>query len=149
MIIKIQDVKVGPEEELIDYTITGQFKNGKNVIIHGKPDQDLSGLIGKEIECLLLVNNLGFESDLNLYGNDTKVYECKYLGFYDFLEDWTNHISKYYVFKNTKFYAIEVKGGYFLGLWKTFRYKNFKFKGNQTYRFWIPSFGLIAWHPIE
>lgn len=148
MIIRIKDVQIGPEEELIDYNISCQLKKGKDIEVHGKPDQDLRKLIGQEINCLLLANNLMLESGLNNQRVVKKVFECKYLGNYEISEDWKGFISEYYVFKNTKFYAMEIDDGFFIGLWKTFLYKNFKVKGNQNYRFWIPSFGLIAWYPV-
>ncbi|MHA2031794.1 MAG: hypothetical protein ACW99Q_20640 [Candidatus Kariarchaeaceae archaeon] len=149
MIIRIKDVQIGPEEELIDYTILGQLKTGKIIEVHGNPDQDLRELIGQEINCLLLANRIMLESDLNLHSVVTKVFDCKYIGNYEISEEWKGRISEYYIFKNAKFYAMEIDDGFFIGSRETFPHKNLRFGGNQINRFWIPSFGLIAWYPDE
>lgn len=160
MKVFLEKVNIGTESEgvIYEFLIHGRLNSNQIIYIHDDAAKfDLRNFENQVVEILLVAHNISLKTtprrpDTQLIDRELKVIKGNYLGRYVLPNEW--HDSKY--FHNERSYkywhhldlhAIKTEKGIFLITNENAEKLPIE-KGEKSY-FYVDSFYMIAWHPIE
>ena len=111
MNILVKNVEKGAEynENVYDYWVNAEMKNGENIKLFDSVPFDLSDKIMKTLECLVLV---GFIDESHASSNENfQIIKGKYIGEYRISKDWLKIREDIY---QEKWHGISTENGVFL-----------------------------------